>query len=623
MPTTYLEIDTDGDKSANYRLALDGNLIIEETAPGSGIYQAVPNRTLVGTAGDDTLTGGYGHDTLKGLAGHDTLSGGYGSDTLYGGAGDDRLDGGTSNDTLIGGLGRDTLTGGTGHDTFKFASLAEIGGTYVQILIYPPPPPPAEITDLAVGDRIDLSAIAGLSFAGVGQGFTGVANQVSVSSKYYSNYREYMTFLSIDANGDQSADYTLDLAGKLTLEETAPGSRIFQVAENLTLTGTAGNDFLAGGNGHDTLYGWAGNDTLFGSYGNDRLYGGAGDDRLDGSAGNDTLSGGLGWDTLTGGTGNDTFKFATLDEIGGDYATIAIYPPPPPLAEITDLAAGDRIDLSAVAGLTFAGVGQDFTGVANQVSVSDQYYWNYGEYRTLLSIDTDGDMLANHELVLAGRLNIEETAPGSRIYQVAPNRTLTGTTGNDTLTGGNGDDTLKGWAGHDSLSGGYGNDTLYGGDGADTLIGGLGYDTLTGGTESYISSDIFKYTSLAEIGNGYYSDGYFHYETITDFRPEFLIGGVNAADAGPAGDQSFTSVSGTMVTFPLWDIIDLADVDANAGLTGDQAFTFVGANAFTGAAGELRYQNGYLRGDVNGDFNSDFTVQLTGSPTLAAANFIL
>jgi Ca2+-binding RTX toxin-like protein len=596
-----IAFDLDGDKLTDKTVFIKGFAgMLRETAAGSNVLMAALNQTLSGTANADTLTGGSGHDTLKGLAGNDILIGGMGRDALTGDSGDDILNGGTGDDslyggdgadTLIGGLGNDTLTGGTGNDTFKFDSLAEIGsgGSFDQII------------DWTLGDRIDLSAIAGLTFAGMGSDFTGAINQVSTSTGH----------LKIDIDGDRSADYTIALPRPVNqrIEETVPGSRIFQIAVDQTLTGTAGDDTLTGGNGNDTLSGLAGNDMLSGGYGNDRL---------DGGDGADTLTGGLGQDTLTGGTGNDTFKFAALTEIDTSYGYSDM---------IVDLAVGDKIDLSAIAGLTFAGVGHGFTGMANQVRArGDSYGTSY------LEVDTDGNKSADYALELKGYPIIEEVVPGSRIFQVPANRTLTGTAGDDTLTGGNGNDTLSGLAGNDMLSGGYGDDQLNGGDGADTLIGGLRNDTLSGGT----GNDMLK----GGDGNDWLSGGDGDDWLDGSYGRDTLYGG-NGADtlsgglggdklSGGVGNDTFTysalaEISGdTIIDFSFGDKIDLAGVDANANLAGDQAFTFVGTNAFTGVAGQLRYQPGsYLYGDVDGNASHDFTIQLTGNPTLAAADFIL
>ena len=119
------------------------------------------------------------------------------------------------------------------------------------------------------------------------------------------------------------------------------------------LLGGDDDDALHGGGGHDELYGdddsgaASGDDLLDGGSGDDILYGDGGDDVLEGGADDDTLYGGAGLDTLygdggvdslTGGTGADTFVFAAGD--GAD--TITDFFP----------EEGDRIDLSAFAGLT-------------------------------------------------------------------------------------------------------------------------------------------------------------------------------------------------------------------------------------------------------------------------------
>ncbi|WP_316977296.1 tandem-95 repeat protein [Shumkonia mesophila] len=84
---------------------------------------------LDGGAGHDDLFGGTGDDVLLGGLGNDVLLGGLGDDLLEGGAGDDSLDGGSGDDTLAGGVGNDALDGGTGDDTAVF------GGNYADYTI--------------------------------------------------------------------------------------------------------------------------------------------------------------------------------------------------------------------------------------------------------------------------------------------------------------------------------------------------------------------------------------------------------------------------------------------------------------------------------------------------------
>lgn len=108
---------------------------------------------ISGSADADTLDvntlswlGAFAANT-QGLGGNDTLTGGNGNDRLEGGDGNDTLNGGAGDDVLFGGPGQDTLTGGTGADTFVFETGDSLYDT------------PDVITDLEVGDVIDLSAI--------------------------------------------------------------------------------------------------------------------------------------------------------------------------------------------------------------------------------------------------------------------------------------------------------------------------------------------------------------------------------------------------------------------------------------------------------------------------------
>ena len=76
---------------------------------------------LIGTAGDDTLTGTDRNDTIKGGEGDDSLIGGVGNDYLNGNAGADTLIGGESNDILDSGgdnVGGDFFYGGAGDDIY-------------------------------------------------------------------------------------------------------------------------------------------------------------------------------------------------------------------------------------------------------------------------------------------------------------------------------------------------------------------------------------------------------------------------------------------------------------------------------------------------------------------------
>ena len=81
--------------------------------------------TIVGTSGNDRLTGTSGADVIVGLGGNDTINGAGGNDVICGGSGtdvintgggDDYANGGSGNDKVKGDVGNDTLIGGAGAD---------------------------------------------------------------------------------------------------------------------------------------------------------------------------------------------------------------------------------------------------------------------------------------------------------------------------------------------------------------------------------------------------------------------------------------------------------------------------------------------------------------------------
>jgi Ca2+-binding RTX toxin-like protein len=188
-------------------------------------------------------------------------------------------------------------------------------------------------------------------------------------------------------------------------------------------------------------------------------------------------------------------------------------------------------------------------------------------------------------------------------FQVGGGRnTITGTTKfallasqrddvNDIILGGAGGDTLLGLDGHDYLVGGKGNDVLKGGGGRDYLIGGAGRDIMIGGG----GRDRFVFESASE-------------SSAARLRKHDLIRNFDDVRAGQ-------------------DIIDLAGIDADETLAGDQSFLWIGKQAFSGAAGQLRFETtrkaSFVQGDTDGDGARDFLIRLSGQHDLGADDFLL
>jgi len=371
----------------------------------------------------------------------------------------------------------------------------------------------------------------------------------------------------------------------------------------------------------------------------DSLFGGAGGDLLDGGAGADTMKGGAGNDvygidqvgdvvTELAGEGTDTIRTA----LGTQAAIYAL------AANVENLigtsATGQTVAGNALDNVMTMGVGNDVldlsaggTDTANGGGGNDYVYFGaaFTAADTIIGgtgTDTVG-LLGNYNLTLGANslFGVENlsllsgTAAGGTAHvtysittvdenvQAGGRLTVYGgglladeslffngyaeTDGALSVYGGAGNDTFAGGPANDAFVGGAGDDTMYGLGGKDWLEGGLGADTMRGGP----GNDVFVYQSAAES---------------TAAKTDHIL--------------DFEYVS---------DHIVLTNIDANTNAAGDQAFTFIGGNAFSNTAGELRaYQSGaswFVEGDVNGDGVADLVIQVdpVAGHAIIASDFLL
>ena len=113
--------------------------------------------SILGTDGDDVLTGSPFDDILCGLGGNDRLEGGDGNDVLLGGEGEDELVGGAGDDCIVGGPGADRAEWGK----WVPAGTIETDDGVLEFPAYPIGPGLEDtveiddtITDLNTGDPI-------------------------------------------------------------------------------------------------------------------------------------------------------------------------------------------------------------------------------------------------------------------------------------------------------------------------------------------------------------------------------------------------------------------------------------------------------------------------------------
>lgn len=146
-------------------------------------------------------------------------------------------------------------------------------------------------------------------------------------------------------------------------------------------------------------------------------------------------------------------------------------------------------------------------------------------------------------------------------------------------------DTFTGTVGKNVLKGKGRDDVLYAGTGSDRITGGIGQDKLYGeaGADAFIFTSV-KDTTVAVAGR----------DTVYD---------VTSAD-----------------------LINLSGIDANTKWSGNQGFGFIDTKAFSGKAGELRYDKKSsdtdVYGDVNGDKKADFAIHLDDPYSFTKGDFM-
>jgi Ca2+-binding RTX toxin-like protein len=452
------------------------------------------------------------------------LIGTSGNDTLTGTAAADRLNAFGGDDVLIGGAGADTLNGGTGFDIASYSTAT--AGVTASLAA------PAGNTGDAAGDV--YSSIEGLIGSGFNDTLTGDAGANSLTGGAGNDTLDGGAGADMLVGGSGNDTYLVESAGDLVVIETAAEGTdevrasaaayaLSANVENLTYTGSgtfagtgnaldnvmsggAGDDLLDGGAGNDTLIGGAGNDTYVvdaagdvvteaAAGGTDELrttlasttlganlenltFTGTGafvgtgntlDNVITGGSGADTLDGGAGSDVLIGGAGNDVY----IVDTAGD---VVIENPYSGIDEIRT-ALATYVLTGAVESLTYTGSGA-FSGTGNRL---DNVITS-GAGNDVLDGGTGSDTLvggAGNDLYVIDDFNdviTEAASAGTDEARVAiSSYTLAANVENLTFTG-TGTFAGTGNALANVMSGGAGNDALNGGAGTDTLIGGLGDD---------------------------------------------------------------------------------------------------------------------------------------------------
>ncbi len=287
--------------------------------------------SIVGTSGDDILSGNDAKNTIKGLDGNDQLNGFGGDDKLLGGSGDDSLYGGTGDDRLIGGDGNDFLYGqdgddfidpgnnnyfdwidtGAGNDTIDFSGVTDSAAFF-------------NIAHDGLSAGITVSIDGTANTGTIDKGVNGTTTVIGVSTAVEANgFRIYGTAYDDVFHitpGDSGLIQVFSSAGNDTIDIGA-GSGGFRldfrgVSTGISVDLDAGKVWADGFGGVDTITGPGHVTSVRGSSFNDIIFG-SGTTRSEifyGRAGNDYIKpgGNTFFDDIHAGSGADTIDFSNV-----------------------------------------------------------------------------------------------------------------------------------------------------------------------------------------------------------------------------------------------------------------------------------------------------------------------
>ena len=499
---------------------LNGATASTITVIGGDDDSVVNIENIIGSIGDDTITGDALANTLDGDAGDDIINGGLGNDTLLGNTGDDTLDGGAGNDTIDGGTGADTILGSAGNDTF-------IGGDDI--------------------DNIDYSAVTGPVNVNLGSGVTGNDGQGgndSISGVENITGSNFNDTIYGDGNvnvltGGAGDDVLYGAGGSDTLDGGAGTDEVdytLATLNGVTVDLGAGTTSVDGDSGVDTL---TSIENVTGSTFADDITGDGNVNEIDGGAGDDIIRASGGADVIDGGDDSDTIDYSDL--AGATAIDVTLGGPAPVNVTVT---GGTDQTISNIENVIGTDGDDTITGDANANTLEG------GDGNDTLSgrggVDTldggDGVDTADYSSAVGG-INANLAIGATSVDGFGTNDTLidieniTGSTLDDTITGDAGDNVILGNIGNDTLDGGAGDDTVDGGAGSDIIKAGAGDDSYVGGTgtdELTYANDVAGVTVDLDAGTA--TDGTGDTDTIATI--ENLTGSDFDDDlTGNAGDN--------------------------------------------------------------------------------------
>lgn len=245
---------------------------------------------VLGSSGNDSITGNDTDNDLYGDDGNDHLDGGSGDDLLAGGSGNDKLSGGDGADDLEGDDGNDNLSGGAGADLINAGS----GNDKIDS---------GDDDDAIFGDAGN-DAI----FAGAGDDeIDGGAGKDNIKAGDGDDVIDGGSGADVMAGGGGNDTYFVDDAKDKIVEQAGQGDDTVVSAFSISLDKLKGiENIILSEDAQPRDIDATGN---------------AGSNEITGNSGDNVINGKAGADILAGGAGNDTFVFDNLALGGADTIT--------------------------------------------------------------------------------------------------------------------------------------------------------------------------------------------------------------------------------------------------------------------------------------------------------------
>ena len=549
-----------------------GNYIVGIT----WVMQAATSQITIAVDDIDTVTG---FRNIIGSQGNDCITGDSQNNYIAGGDGFDTISGGLGNDTLVGGLG-DVVD-----YSYTTTSINYVLNTSIQL-------------NLGANDRDIISGFTGIRTGSAADFITGNSDDNYIDGGAGGD--AITGGLGNDTIIGGLGNDTLDGGGDI---DTVDYSYVTSaIGLTIALNGSSGIFASVGTTDRDSLVNF---ENVIGTKNDDSIFGDSNNNTLIGSTGNDTIRGGFGNDSLSG--GNDA----------GDLVDYSYVVSPTAGVSLVLGAAINTVNLSPTDIDTVSGFENFIGGSGNDTVVSDsranRIILNGGDDVVVVQNDStgldfydggDGFDTLDFSQITDGPVSVVLNAGTLSTFYIQRNGvwTVGGTFQNfERVIGTQFDDQISALdGGSHTLFGGAGNDIIIGGSGNDSIDGGTGADTM-GKLPGVISDDAYVVDNANDLINDSLGA-----DTVGTVLTDFTLSGTGVQSLNYIGTDYFNVIG------------DNRDntIDATRALNNSTLIGLGGNDILRGGSGNDLIDGGADNDYILGGLGNDVLIGGSGSDTV-------